>query len=163
MIQDIEHLGAELQLQRFTNRKVAVDREVPLGSAERSECIPAQIPLLPGRRFDEGGGIEGLSPGILRSVKIIWLAGNNVWPNLYGLSRQKCSSGKNIHGRCRESLEDAVDGPSAHDRSRERIELRNGHLVGRSDRECMSNVEIRGTSIQRYKARQQSICSISKC
>jgi hypothetical protein len=40
MVQDIEHFGAELQLERLVNREIAMNGKVPLGSAETSQEIP---------------------------------------------------------------------------------------------------------------------------
>jgi hypothetical protein len=64
MIQDIEHLGSELQLEPLTNGKISVYGEVPLRKPESPECVTAEIPLAKGiqgcridGRIGEGVGI----------------------------------------------------------------------------------------------------------
>jgi len=39
VVQDVEHFRAELQFQRFMNRKIAVDPKVPLGGSESSKRV----------------------------------------------------------------------------------------------------------------------------
>ena len=40
VVQNIEHLGAELQFYRFMDGKVPMDRQIPLGVSESTQGIP---------------------------------------------------------------------------------------------------------------------------
>jgi hypothetical protein len=53
MVQDIEHLRAELQLQRLVKRELAMDCKIPLGNAKSPQRIPRQVSLA-GKRARDG-------------------------------------------------------------------------------------------------------------
>src|SRR5262249_7089533 len=89
MIQNVEHLGAKLQLDFLSNRKVTVHREIPLGCAESSQHIAPQVAITKRsergrikRRIRERSRVDRLAAGILRSIKIEGLPGNDIRPNI---------------------------------------------------------------------------------
>ena len=40
MVEEIEHLGPELQFHRLMNREISMDREIPLSDAKSPQSIP---------------------------------------------------------------------------------------------------------------------------
>src|SRR5438046_354119 len=86
MVQHIEHLRPELQTKRFMYWEISVESEIPLRCPKTAQEISRHIPL-PKRLAAGVGGIgerrriECLATGILRSLQVHRLPGNQVWTN----------------------------------------------------------------------------------
>jgi hypothetical protein len=90
VIENVEHLGAKLQLQRLVNPKAPMDGEIPLRGAETSQGI-AREGSLPkritsrriNRRICESGWIEPPPPGTFWYIEGL----STLWPvQIKGLS-----------------------------------------------------------------------------
>src|ERR1700675_1336327 len=77
MVHHIEHLGSELQLERFSEVKIPVNCKVPLRRSKASQGVAPESPLT--KRIERirirGGiceciGVDRLASWILRSVQV---------------------------------------------------------------------------------------------
>src|SRR5882724_3897998 len=142
------------------NRKIAVDREIPLRGPEPSKRISPQVPLSTRksrsgvhRRVCEGGWIEPLSAGARRSKNGNTLGTKHIeGPWNYIGSDSRCSQAStdlrtdsnvnNINGRRGSSLNNILQGPAMQNGPCQDVRLGRRNVIGNCCRECVANVKV---------------------
>jgi hypothetical protein len=77
VIEDIEELGAKLQIDPRAEMELAMHRKIILPGAESPQLVASQAALLSRGCRNKRPRIEGLSSGILRAIQTEGLAGDD--------------------------------------------------------------------------------------
>src|SRR5581483_11862439 len=138
----------ELQLDRFTHRKITVNRRIPLRCAEPAQEIPGNIPLpkcLPSsaRRISECSRIQRLSAGELRPKQVKRLPWNQVRTHVSkNTAERRKQVVTDIYRRRGMDLYGVLQRPAAQNRPEPGVLYGSGNLVRCAGRKGMAYIEI---------------------
>src|SRR6266699_6114929 len=89
MVQNVEHFGAKLKLERLANRKIAMHSEIPLSCAKPPKKISWRIALPKGvssvrinGRICKRRRVKRFLAGVLGTVEIKRLSRNEIGPRV---------------------------------------------------------------------------------
>ena len=177
MVQDIEHLCAELQLDRLVNWKIAVDCKIPLSSSESSQEIPRHIPLSKresrvgvtrwigkrvrieslstGARLSKGPQAEPGDIGIRRGTAVVPEPSPGRTSATTPPKNSKKLLSEDIDRRGGTSLNEVLEGPATQNRACEAIDLRRRDVIGQPAEKALRMSKSEGPRLA-FMAKEQA-------
>src|SRR5580704_2324186 len=149
MIEEVEELAPKTKPDLFGQLKLPLKRDISLPGYKTPQHIAPEIALLSSGRWSKGGWIESLASRILRSIEHKRHSGHHVRARVQIDAVRKDKSANHVHRRGRPRENEAIYRPAAQRGVGNFVRFRRGQIVRHASGECMADVKIRVSPINR--------------